>query len=205
MNNYLRSVHYADAAIGEFIKKLEKENLLENTVLVIYGDHDARINYNEFNLLYNYDAVENRIKTEEDEEYKPYNKYDYDLDKKVPFIIWTKDKEYNVEVNTPMGMIDVLPTIGNMLGIHSDYQIGKDIFDIENDDNTVVFVDGSFLTSKVYYNAPKAEIYAIIKEGVSEEYIKDRTKYATEIIEVSNDIISYNLIKELKGGINKDN
>ena len=32
-----------------------------------------------------------------------------------------------------------------------------------------------------------------------------RADYATEIIEVSNDIISYNLIKELKSGINKSN
>ena len=205
MNNYLRSVHYADSAIGEFIKELNKKKLLDNTVLIIYGDHDARLSYNDFNLLYNYDAIENKIRTEENDKYKPYNKYDYELDRKVPLIIWTKDKKYNIEVDTPTGMIDVLPTIGNMLGIHSDYQIGHDIFSLKDKDNTVVFVDGSFLTSKVYYNAPKAEIYDIIKEGVGEEYIKERADYATEIIEVSNDIISYNLIKELKSGINKSN
>ena len=50
-----------------------------------------------------------------------------------------------------MGMIDVLPTIGNMLDIHSDYQLGKDVFNIKDGDNTVVFVDGSYLTSKIYY------------------------------------------------------
>lgn len=205
LNNYLRSVHYADSAIGEFIKELNKKKLLDNTVLIIYGDHDARLSYNDFNLLYNYDAIENKIRTEENDKYKPYNKYDYELDRKVPLIIWTKDKKYNIEVDTPTGMIDVLPTIGNMLGIHSDYQIGHDIFSLKDKDNTVVFVDGSFLTSKVYYNAPKAEIYDIIKEGVGEEYIKERADYATEIIEVSNDIISYNLIKELKSGINKSN
>ena len=205
MNNCLRSVHYADSAIGEFIKELNKKNLLDNTVLIIYGDHDARLSYNDFNLLYNYDAIENKIRTEENDKYKPYNKYDYELDRKVPLIIWTKEKKYNIEVDTPTGMIDVLPTIGNMLGIHSDYQIGHDIFSLKDKDNTVVFVDGSFLTSKVYYNAPKAEIYDIIKEGVGEEYIKERADYATEIIEVSNDIISYNLIKELKSGINKSN
>lgn len=205
MNNYLRSVHYADSAIGEFIKELNKKKLLDNTILIIYGDHDARLSYNDFNLLYNYDAIENKIRTEENDKYKPYNKYDYELDRKVPLIIWTKEKKYNIEVDNPTGMIDVLPTIGNMLGIHSDYQIGHDIFSLKDKDNTVVFVDGSFLTSKVYYNAPKAEIYDIIKEGVGEEYIKERADYATEIIEVSNDIISYNLIKELKSGINKSN
>lgn len=98
-----------------------------------------------------------------------------------------------------MGMIDVLPTIGNMLDIHSDYQLGKDVFNIKDGDNTVVFVDGSYLTSKIYYNAPKSEIYSITNEPVSENYIKERTKYSSKIIEISNNIISYNLIKELKG------
>ena len=97
-----------------------------------------------------------------------------------------------------MGMIDVLPTLGNMLGIHSEYQIGKDIFELKDPDNMVVFVDGSFLTSKVYYNSPKSEIYSINNEPITEDYIKIRSKYASELIEISNDIISYDLIKELK-------
>lgn len=197
MGNYLRSVHYADEAIGEFIDKLDDEGLLENTVIMIYGDHDARISYNDFNLLYNYDPIEDRILTEEDENYVVYNKYTYELDRKVPFIIWTKDENFNLQVDLPMGMIDVLPTIGNMLGIKSDYQLGTDIFSIE-EDNTVVFVDGSFLTSKVYYNGSKNEIYAINNEPINEDYIKEQAEKASKIIEISNDIISYDLIKELE-------
>ena len=146
MGNYLRSVHYADSAIGEFIDNLDKEGLLENTVLVIYGDHDARLDFEDFNLLYNYDPITDTIKTENDEGYIPYTKYNYELNRKVPFIIWTKDQNYNLNVNTPMGMIDVLPTLGNMVGIHSDYQLGKDIMNLKGDDNTVTCIDGSFLT-----------------------------------------------------------
>lgn len=198
MGNYLRSVHYADEALGEFIDSLDREGLLEDTVLVIYGDHDARLDYNDFNLLYNYDPLTDTIKTEEDEGYIPYNKYTYELDRKVPFIIWTKDKKYKVEVKTPAGMIDSLPTFGNMLGIHSDYELGTDIFNIKDNDNTVVFIDGSFLTSKIYYNAPKGEIYSINNEPITENYIKERITYSSNLIEISNDIISYNLIPELK-------
>lgn len=199
MGNYLRSVHYADSAIGEFIEELDKEGLLENTVLVIYGDHDARLEYEDYNLLYNYDPLADTVKTEEDEGYIQYGKYNYELDKKVPLIIWTKDKQYNTNITTPMGMIDVLPTLGNMLGIHSNYQLGKDILNI-NDDNTVTFIDGSFLTSKVYYNSPKGEIYSINNEPISEEYIKERIKKSKELIEISNNIISYNFIKEIETG-----
>ena len=198
MGNYLRSVHYADQAIGEFIDNLDKEGLLENTVLVIYGDHDARLDFDDFNLLYNYDPITDTIKTEEDEGYIPYNKYNYELDRKVPLIIWTKDQSFKLEVNIPMGMIDVLPTLGNMLGIHSDYQMGKDIFELKDPDNMVAFIDGSFLTSKIYYNSPKSEIYSINNEPITEDYIKIRSECASELIEISNDIISYDLIKELK-------
>ena len=198
MGNYLRSVHYADSAIGEFIDNLDKEGLLENTVLVIYGDHDARLDFEDFNLLYNYDPITDTIKTENDEGYIPYTKYNYELDRKVPFIIWTKDQNYNLNVNTPMGMIDVLPTLGNMIGIHSDYQLGKNIMNLKGDDNTVTFIDGSFLTSKVYYNSPKGEIYSINNEPITEEYIKERAKKSSDLIEVSNDIITYDFIKEIK-------
>lgn len=198
MGNYLKSVHYADSAIGEFIDNLDKEGLLENTVLVIYGDHDARLDFEDFNLLYNYDPITDTIKTENDEGYIPYTKYNYELDRKVPFIIWTKDQNYNLNVNTPMGMIDILPTLGNMIGIHSDYQLGKDIMNLKGDDNTVTFIDGSFLTSKVYYNSPKGEIYSINNEPITEEYIKERAKKSSDLIEVSNDIITYDFIKEIK-------
>lgn len=197
MGNYLRSVHYADSAIGEFIEELDKEGLLENTVLVIYGDHDARLEYEDYNLLYNYDPITDTIKTKENDTYTPYGEYDYELDKKVPLIIWTKDKQFTTNIKKPMGMIDVLPTLGNMLGIHSNYQLGKDILNDE-EDNTVTFIDGSFLTSKIYYNYPKGEIYSISNEPISEEYIKERIKKSKELIEISNNIISYDFIKEIE-------
>lgn len=197
LGNYIRSVHYADEAIGEFIEKLDAEGLLDNTVLLIYGDHDARLDKDDFDLLYNYDPVEDRIKEEGEDGYISFNDYDYELNRKVPFIIWTKDKTFSTIVDTPMGMIDVLPTIGNMLGIHSEYQLGNDIFNLE--DNIVTFIDGSFVTSNIYYSSPKGEIYPISNEPITEEYIQNGIKYASDQIDISNNIISYDLIKELNG------
>ena len=99
-----------------------------------------------------------------------------------------------------MGMIDVLPTIGNMLGIHSDYQLGNDVFNLE--DNIVTFIDGSYLTSSIYYSASKEEIYPINNDPSTEEYIQKGIKHSSNLIDISNDIISYDLIKELKEGKN---
>ena len=198
LEDYFRSVHYADQAIGQFIEDLDKNDLLENTVIVIYGDHEARIDKEEYDLLYNYNPLTGELYEETDENYVEYNKYDYEIDKKVPFIIWTKDKTYNKEITTPMGMIDVLPTLGNMLNIHSKYQLGIDIFNIKNNDNMVVFTDASYITSKVYYSSQKDEIYPINNQAVESNYIKEHSEKAEKIIEVSNDIISFDLIKELK-------
>ena len=198
LGNYIKSVHYADEAIGQFVEDLEKEGLLENTILVIYGDHDARLDFEDYNLLYNYDPENDKIKTEEDDGYVKFNEYEYELNKKVPLIIWTKDKEFNNNITTPMGMIDVLPTLGNMIGISSKYQLGVDIMNIKDDDNTVVFTDGSFVTSNIYYNAPKGEIYPLNNKPITEEYINLRVNHSSELIEISNDIIYYDLIKELE-------
>ena len=198
LGNYIRSTHYADEAIGELVNNLDKEGLLDNTILVIYGDHDARLDYDDYNLLYNYDPVNDKIRLETDEEYINFNKYEYELNKKVPFIIWTKDKIFNKNITTPTGMIDVLPTLGNMIGIHNKYQLGVDVMNIKNGENMVTFTDGSFVTSKMYYNSPKGEIYPLTSDPITEEYINLRVNHSTEIIEISNDIIYYDLIKELE-------
>ena len=201
LENYFRSVHYADQAIGQLVNDLEENNLLDNTVLVIYGDHEARIDKEEFDLLYNYNPLTGKLYDKDDKNYKDYNKYEHELNKKVPFIIWTKDSKntiLNKEITIPTGMIDVLPTLGNMLGVQSKYQLGTDIFSIKNNDNTVVFTDSSYLTSKIYYSSQKSEIYSINNEAVTEDYIKENSEKADKIIKISNDIINFNLINELE-------
>ena len=57
LGNYLKSVHYADYALGIFFEELEKNGLLDNTVIVLYGDHDARLPEQDYVKLYNYDKV----------------------------------------------------------------------------------------------------------------------------------------------------
>ena len=198
LGNYFRSVHYEDTAIGEFIEALDKAGLLENTVIVIYGDHDARIDEEYYNYFYNYDPYTDTVLNSNDEGYTLYNEYTYELDRKVPFIIWTKDKEYNLEIDTPMGMIDAMPTLGNMFNFHSKYQMGHDIFSVE--DNMVVFTDGSYLTDKIYYNAQKEEQFPISVTAINENYIAKRSEYADKLIEISNYIITYDLIKEIENG-----
>lgn len=198
MGKYIKSVNYMDKAIGKFIEDMDNNGLLDDTVIVIYGDHDARLGKKQFEYMYNYDAVNDIVLGEEDSGYVEVNNYDYELSKKVPFIIWTKDREFNLECDTPMGMIDTSVTLGNMLGVYNKYALGKDIMGIDKEDGIVVFKDGSYITDKIYYSAKNNETYAITSGVISEDYIRKNSEYADKMIEISNNIITYDLLKDLK-------
>lgn len=197
LGDYFKTVHYADSAIGQFIDDLDEAGLLDNTVIVIYGDHDAKIKKSEYLYYYNYDPYTDSVLDEDDPNYKDMDYYDYELNRKVPFIIWTKDKKVQGEVTEAMGMYDASPTLGNMLGFYNEYALGHDIFSV--DDNVVVFPDGSWLSNTMYYSSSKEEGKLLNADAtISTEYIEKNNKYAEDVIGISNDIIIYDLIKRTK-------
>lgn len=195
LGNYFKAVHYADAAIGEFIESLEEQGLLDDAVIVIYGDHDARLYKKDYERLYNYDFETDTVRSEDDENYIDVGYYSYELNRKVPFIIYTKDCIVKEEINTAMGMYDVLPTLGNMLGINSKYALGNDIFNLK--DNIVVFPNGNWLSNKVYFNNQKREYLSLSNEPISEIYIDENCKLAETYVSVSNDFITYDYINHI--------
>ena len=64
--------------------------------------------------------------------------------------------------------------------------------------NTVSFIDGSYVTSKIYYNGQNGEFYSVSGDAVDSDYISKNSEYADKLIDVSNDIITYDLIKEIE-------
>lgn len=196
---YFKSAHYADNAIGELIEGLDKEGLLDNTVLIIYGDHDNKQKKSLYNRYYNYDYKTDKIKESDDPTYIKVDDYFYELNRSVPFIIWTKDMKgtkYNKEIKKVMGMIDVQPTLGNMFGFKNKYALGHDIFNIG--ENVVVFPSGNWLTDKIYYNSAKEEFRQINSNTeIPVDYINYYKQYSEKINEISNGIINYDLIKKI--------
>ncbi len=196
LGNYFKAVHYADETIGEFIDALDAEGLLENTVVVIYGDHDARLSKEDYERLYNYDPYTDSIISEDDPNYVDVDYYSYELNRKVPLIIYTKDEIVKGEIEMVTGMYDVLPTLGNMLGVHSEYALGTDIFSV--DENIVVFPNGNWITNKVFYNNQKREYLSLNNEAISETYIDENSVLAESYVSVSNNFVTYDYIKHLK-------
>ncbi len=201
MGNYIKSAHYADLALDEFINYINNDELFNNTIFVFYGDHEAKLSRSEFNNLYNYDKEKGELKTEEDEGYYNYDYYASELNKNTPLIFWTKNakirKKINKEITYYMGMYDILPTLGNMMGFSSPYALGHDIFNIK-DDNIIIFPNGNFLTSKVYYNNSTG-LYMPLQNNVELEtdYIEKNKEYTEQYLDISNSIIVHDLIKEV--------
>lgn len=199
LGKYFTTVHYADQAIGELVDNLDKEGLLDDTVLVIYGDHDAKIKRSEYDYYYNYNPETDSKYSSDDPRYDEFTKYEYELNRKVPFIIWTKDKDLqkkiNKKVTTVTGMYDVLPTLGNMLGIDTPYALGHDVF--STDDHFVVFPNGNWITDKMYYDSQNDEAIMLDEDAViGKDYIEKYSQRAEKEVSVSNDIIVHDLIKK---------
>lgn len=192
LGNYFKAVHYADAALGEFFQSMDEAGLLDNTVVILYGDHDARLPRSDYNLMNNYDPLTDSVKSKDDETYEEYDSFDYELDRKVPLIIWTKDGKVKGKVDYMMGMYDVMPTIGNMLGFYNKYALGHDIFETK-ENNIVVFPNGNWITNKMYYNSQKGKYKLLKDEIIDEDYISNNNLYSEKLLDISNKVIVFDL------------
>ncbi|MDF9867750.1 lipoteichoic acid synthase [Bacilli bacterium PM5-3] len=106
---YFQSIRYTDEAIKLFIEKLDKSGILDNTMIVIYGDHEGIHKYNNNSVL---------EKSDEN-----YNKYDNNSE--VPVLIYSKDIEKGEVVSKVGGQIDIMPTVLSLLGIDENEYINS--------------------------------------------------------------------------------
>ena len=108
LGGYFESVKYTDAQIGRFLELLDKEGILDNTVVVIEGDHTGVHKY------YN-SSIE-----------KLSNKEDWYLDNghhTIPFIIWSKDMKEPKTFDTIGGQVDIMPSLLYLMGVPNDKYI----------------------------------------------------------------------------------
>ena len=92
-----------------------------------------------------------------------------------------------------MGMYDVSPTLGNMFGFYNEYALGHDIYNTK-ENNIVVFPNGNWVSNRLYYNSQKAAYLPLSEEPISEEEITKNTDYTNKLLDVSNNIIVFDLL-----------
>ena len=199
IGNYIISSHSADLALGKFVNDIKNSNYFNNTIFVFYGDHDPRLSIDQYNYFYNYNPVTKELLDKNDVNYYNYDDAKHLLNKKTPLIIWSKNEQIRNllqgEITSPMGMIDVLPTLGNMLGVKNKYALGHDIFNIKNE-NIIVFPNGSYITNEFLYDCSNDKVYAL-KSGINinNRNIEKAKEYSEKIISISNNIIKHDLIE----------
>lgn len=193
MGKYIKSAHYADEALGQLFTSLEENGILDNTVVVLYGDHEAKLPKNQFNLLYNYNPENDMLKTKDDEGYVDLDNYKYDLLRNTPLVIWAPGTKYKKQINETVGMYDLLPTLANMFNFDYTYAMGHDMF--SNNEKIVIFPNGNFITNKVYYNSLKEDYITLTDEPLEEGYIDRLKAYVNIRLSVSQNLIIHDLEK----------
>lgn len=117
---YLESIHYTDYHLGKFYEELEKSGELDNTAIVLFGDHEGIHKYHETELP--------------------------DNEKKVPFFIHVPGME-PVDIDTLGGQVDMLPTLLYMMGvdegIYNDKIMGSNL--LREGEGSVILATGEIL------------------------------------------------------------
>ena len=158
-----------DNMLKMLLKKLEEDNILDNTVIALYSDHYAyAYPYTNEELISLNNVNENGIIVP------------------LPFIIYQTgltSQKYDMVVDTQ----DILPTLLNLFGIEYDPNNypGSDAFSSYHK-NINIFTDGSFYDGEIYSENQNIE---------KDDDYNEKKKYTNETINYNNMIISTNYYK----------
>ena len=153
--SYLAANIELDKAVERLLEKLEEAGKLEDTVIIISGDHfPYGLTLNEINEL---------SKFKRDNTFEKY---------RMPLLIWSGSMEKPVKVDKLGSSLDILPTVLNLFGVEYDSRLlmGRDI--LSDSENIAIFSDRSFITSKGKYNAITGEFIKNEDVEIEDGYIE---------------------------------
>ena len=192
---YLQTVHYTDEAIGDLIRYLKEAGLYDNSVIVIYGDHQG---LNKETLEVSLSMMDYLGK-----------EYDFDEMLKIPLIIHIPGLGEHKVVTTVGGQIDTAPTIANLMDLDfcQPYQFGHDLLNTEEG----FLAQISYIGKGSYIDGSNDMIFAIGKDGTVEEgralhipdgefmnvnmdLCRENSDRALALLELSKKVLDHNLI-----------
>ena len=169
---YLAANIELDEAVGYILQRLEETDKLQDTVIVISGDHfPYGLTLNEINEISKYkrDSV--------------FEKY------RMPLLIWSGSMEKPVEVKKIGSSLDILPTVLNLFGVEFDSRLlmGRDI--LSDSDPIAIFADRSFITDKGKYNAINEKFIKNDEVEVDDYYVEETNNLVYKKFEISRLIL----------------
>lgn len=179
---YLAANIELDLALEYLLQELENANKLEDTVIVIFGDHYA-YGVND-GAIWEYDEIK--------EDYD-----DMDLHN-VPFILVNNDPAitiFDTNKTNFMSGVDMIPTLSNLFNLPLDYRMvmGKDA--LAGEDNIVKFADLSFI-SKDYVYESISENYEIYDNAITEDYLYQLQSIIVLDYMTNIDVLQYDFFRE---------
>lgn len=184
--NYLEAVNYADYAFGKFIERLKQENLYDDTVIFIFGDHYGMQMHNEEMLKFIKD-VDHELNIPETE----INYVNVVCGMRIPGV-------QSQEINKVVSKLDIKPTLSYISGIEDDFSLGNNIF---GNKDFACLNNGVIVTNDYYYNGNWYNIKSgekIDLDNIEEEQKRQFEYYKSSMeqeITISNSVILNNLLK----------
>ena len=187
VRRYMSKLKTFDNGLGILLDKLKASGKLDDTVIVMYGDH------------YPYG-----LKNKDISSVLTYDLDDYEVER-VPMVIYNSTIKSEV-VEKYSSYINLTPTLANLFNLDYDprYYMGTDVF---SDDylNMVAFADGSWKNADVYYNASSGSIkYYTSNEYTTDELIRINN-IVTNRMQISESIIRNNYFDYLDNKIKSCN
>lgn len=184
---YMSKLKVVDNAIGILLEGLESLNILDDTVIVLFGDHyPYAIEPDTLNLELDYDAT-----------------LDSNADQ-VPLIIYNSELEEK-EFLQYTSYINLTPTLANLFNLKFDSRLymGLDALSREYD-SLVIFPDGSWKNANAYYNASTSKISYYIKNMYTDEEILAINSKVRLKLEMSSLAIRRNYFSYLNKSLNSN-
>ncbi|WP_300383078.1 LTA synthase family protein [Clostridium sp.] len=161
LGGYFQSIYYADKQIGMFIELLEKYDLIDNTMVVIYGDHGG---------IHKYYMEDVEATNMDGDWWKEY-------ERQIPLII-IGDGIPNKTIETIGGHIDILPTVSYLLGADTkNTAMGRNLLNTKR--NSTVIKGGTIIGNPNQEELEKlSEGYKIAEYIIKNNYfeVKDKIK-----------------------------
>ncbi len=177
--NYLESVNYADYAFGIFIDELKKADLYDDTVIILYGDHNGLDMYNNEMIEFLGELDDNVT----------------DVDIKLNYIRVLAGMRIpgisNLRIDKPVSKLDIKPTLAYLCNLNDGISLGtnmlakKDFICLNNE---------RIVTEDFYYdeNWYKIETGEMVQE---DEKLKKYHEYMETELEISKSIVLENLLR----------
>ncbi len=187
LKRYLSKMTELDNAIGVLIDGLKERNLLDDTIIVLFGDHyPYAINLDILNEILNRDLT------------------NYE-NEKVPLIIYDSSLKETITMDEYTSYINLVPTIANLFDLDYDprYYMGEDLFSSDYQ-SIVVFYDYSWKNEYAYYNSSTGKITYFTDFTYTDEEIKEINSQIYAKMNMSSNAIKSNYFAYLFSALEKE-